>query len=271
MINSIKEIKRLVGIKEYPGVMVDEVTFLFNGNEITATRFFHEKNMLPRALIYCHGGFEYLPKGDYPGAAFFASIGLVVFVIKYEIEGIEKCDLMADVREIYDTVQFLKQTYKKLADISIVGVSRGTAPAGHAARMFPAVFRKVALVVGPMYIPTMRLSTVEGVKKGSAIPPTTLEKVIKYLNYCGDEEKSSLVLHAKELSQIPIGLFYGNTDIIVPNSPNEKDIQYRQGAYMWQSLQEFNNPKNIYKTYDHGHSLMNEREVQGDIARWLYI
>ncbi len=270
--NLFTELKRLAGIKEYPNVTIDEVGFKFNGNKIIATRFFDEKHMFPRTIIMCHGGFQYLPLADYPGAAYFASLGFVVFCIKYELEGIEKCDLMADVREVYDTSQFLKQTYKSLKDISLVGVSRGTAPAGHAARMSPAVFNKVALVAGPTYIPTLRPVTVDGIKKGSAVTPATLEKIIKYLDFYGDEVKSSLLYYVPTFA-IPIGLFYGDLDVICPNSPKESDIKFRQGAYMDEMLRlrKTPNPKNFYQSYPYGHSLMSKLDVQQEIARWLFL
>ncbi len=240
-------------------------TIEIDGNKITGNFCYSKKNQIPYGIIYCHGAFDFVPDAiQYKDLTRYALEGYICFGIKYEVEGIENCNLMMDTKEVCDAARWMKKQFPKMKAIYLIGVSRGGFVAYHTMIQYGDWFGGCIVCVGPTNLPVLEKTTV--------LQKDILDKTMKYFAFSGgDKELSSPTYYAEALSKKPLFLVYGELDNTVPDHIRSP-LEERQGEYLWTFIRRYANinPKSDYIRLLKDHGLAHDEETQNYILTWLY-
>jgi dipeptidyl aminopeptidase/acylaminoacyl peptidase len=228
-------------------------TINVGGNSITFSLTYSKKNQIPWIILYLHGGFSFVPDGkEYQDLSAYARAGFVCLAIKYPADDSKAITLNADVAEVHDLAYWAKQQWPKMKNLFLVGVSRGGFVAYHTLTdMIALGVDKTVVCCAPTDLTLLRKTT--------AMPKPTLDRLWPYLNWANSEVVSSPIYYAQEVGKHPIFMGYGKNDFIIPIA---------QGNLMWKAMQPAH-PKSVYKEYQEGHGLANNEQVQKEIMSFL--
>jgi dipeptidyl aminopeptidase/acylaminoacyl peptidase len=228
-------------------------TINVGGNSITFSLTYSKKNQVPMVIIYLHGGFSFVEDGkEYQDLSAYARAGFVCLGIKYPEDDTKNIGLLKDVIEVYDLWGWAKKQWPRAKGIFLVGVSRGGFVAYHALADYPrSLFDKGVVCCGPTDLTLLRKTT--------AMPKPTLDRLWSYLNWANSEIVSSPIYYTKTIGAGPLYMAYGVKDTIIP---------IEQGRRMWKAMQP-SNPKSVYKEFNEGHGLANNAGIQKEIMGFL--